>query len=346
MKSHRLSICVVAAVALLPLTQVKPDDPGKAPTPASVPMRGKVPGDVRDDNGLKMKLVWCPPGFVTMENLEVIAEAAGDEPKDDKVDPKNEPAAKNDDDQIDDEADPKDEPEPRPTEKTTPVKVFVTKGYWLGKYEVTQSEWKQVMKTEPWKDEDFTKPWKGQDFTKEGADYPATFVSWNDAVSFCRKLTERERQAGRLPNDWEYTLPTEAQWERACRARTETRFNFGDDESKLGDYAWFEMNTLNAGEEYAHRVGQKKGNPWGLCDMHGNVWEWCRDNYTETVPGGRDPEVKSDEKTTGSSRVIRGASWSYDAAGCRSGNRYGSQPGSRSLDLGFRPALSPVRYVK
>jgi formylglycine-generating enzyme required for sulfatase activity len=282
-------------------------------------MRGKEPGEVRDDNGLKMKLVWCPPGFVTMENVEVIEEPAAkkqDKPNndDDEVDPKDKPA-----------------PEPRQTETITPVKVFLTKGYWLGQYEVTQSEWKLVMQTEPW---------KGQDFTKEGADYPATFVSWNDAVDFCHKLTEQERQAGRLPNDWEYTLPTEAQWERACRARTETRFSFGDDESKLGDYAWFSANASNAEEQYAHRVGQKKVNPLGLCDMHGNVWEWCRDVYTEKLPGGRDPKVKADEKTNGSFRVNRGGGWSIGATSCRSGGRGWNQPDYRYGDLGFRPALA------
>ncbi len=133
------------------------------------------------------------------------------------------------------------------------MKVFLKKGYWLGKFEVTQFEWKQVMQTEPW---------KGQKFTKEGADYPATFVSWDDATDFCSKLTEQERQAGRLSNDWAYMLPTEAQWERACRARTETRFSFGDDQSKLGEYAWYGVNAFDAGEQYAHRVGQKKANPW------------------------------------------------------------------------------------
>src|SRR5580765_5268887 len=103
-----------------------------------------------------------------------------------------------------------------------------------------------------------TEPWKAQRVTQQGADFPATWISWKDASDFCRKLTEQERQAGRLSNDWEYTLPTEAQWESACRARTETAFNFGNDESKLGDYAWFVDNTIEAGEFYPHRVGQKK----------------------------------------------------------------------------------------
>jgi formylglycine-generating enzyme required for sulfatase activity len=193
-----------------------------------------------------------------MEEVEVIEEPAVE----------NEENPINDDDEVDriDKA----APQPRQTAKITPVKVFVTTGYWLGKYEVTQAEWKQLMRTEPW---------KGKNPTKDGDDSPATYVSWDDAMAFCRKLTEQERQSGRLPSDWEYNLPTEAQWERACRARAQTKFSFGDDASKLGEYAWFNGNAGNAGEQYAHRVGQKKPNPWGLCDMHGNVWEWCRDDY-------------------------------------------------------------------
>jgi formylglycine-generating enzyme required for sulfatase activity len=320
MKSPSLLPFVVAAIAFLSPTQANSDEPDKSPTPAADTMRGRVPGEIRDDNGLKMKLVWCPPGSLTMENVEVIEAPAAknpDKPPDD-----------------DDEVDPKDDRAPRQSTRIIPVKVFLTQGYWLGRFEVTQSQWKEIMKTEPW---------KNQDFTKEGADYPATFVSWNDANDFCRNLTEQERRAGRLPKDWEYTLPTEAQWVRACRARTDTKFSFGNAESKLGDYAWFQEDALNAGEQYAHQVGQKKGNPWGLFDMHGNVWEWYRDVYTQTLPGGRDPEVKADEKTKGSRRVYGGGSWSSVAADCQSGIRYWNQSGFRNRDLGFRPALCSVR---
>lgn len=321
MKCPLFAICIVAAVASLGLTQAKSDEPEKAPTPSADPMRGKKSGEVRDDNGLKMKFVWCPPGFVTMENVEAITEPVAEKDKepnsddDDVVDPKDEPAA-----------------EPRETKIITPVKVFLTKGYWLGQYEVTQSEWKEVMKTEPW---------KGNAATREGADIPATIVSWDEATNFCRKLTKLERQADRLPNDWEYTLPTEAQWERACRARTETNFSFGDDESKLGEYSWFRDNASQAGEKYAHRVGQKKANPWGLYDMYGNVWEWCRDSSTEKLPGGRDPEVKPEEKTKDLYRLIRGGSWNDTARNCRSPNRGWHIPSGRGANLGIRVACIP-----
>jgi sulfatase modifying factor 1 len=326
MKSFLLTVCVVAAIAFLRMSEAHADEPGQTPLPSADRMHGKAPGDVRDDNGLKVQLVWCPPGAFAMERVEQIAEAVASK-EDGKPDNGN------------DAVDPKVGPEPRRKIKITPVKVLLTKGYWLTKCEVTQSEWKQVMKTEPW---------KGQDSTKEGVDFPATHVSWNDATDFCRKLTEQERQAGRLSNDWEYTLPTDAQWERACRAQTETKFSFGDDASKLGDYAWWgglEGDGNAKTEPFAHRVGQKKANPWGLCDMHGNVWEWCRDTYTLNLSGGRDPEVKSDEEK-GSNRVIRGGSWSRDAAGCRSGARYGYPPDNRLNYLGFRPALSAVEPVK
>ncbi len=302
-------------------------------------MRGKAPGDVRDDKDLMLKLVWCPPGFLTRwKSIERTTESA----------------AKKDDGPSGGDSQDKPSVKSRQKRQIVPVKVFVTQGYWLGQYEVTQSEWKQVMKTEPWKDDRFVrrdrhvkKEGAGRPVTlvmdvKEGADFPATFVSWDDAIDFCCKLTEQERQAERLSKDWEYTLPTEAQWEHACRARTTARFSFGDDESKLGDYAWFD-NTLDAGEPYAHKVGQKKANPWGFFDIHGNVTEWCRDIYTAKPPGGRDPVVKPDEKTKGSNRVMRGGDWTLDAHNCRSASRYGSPPSFRGFNRGFRVALSTVQ---
>lgn len=261
-------------------------------------MIGKEAGQVRADNELRMPMVWCPRGFVRMEQIEY--------GKDGQI--------------ID----------------IKRVGAFVTQGYWLGKYEVTQAEWKQLMRTAPW---------KGQDNTKEGDDYPATWVDWDDTTEFCRRLTERERQAGRLPDGWKFDLPTEAQWERACRAHTETTYSFGDDASRLGEYAWFLDNAMSIGEQYAHRVGQKRSNSWGLHDMLGNVSEWCRDNYTTNLPGGRDPcviEIADPE----SRRVDRGGRWYTNAACCAAGLRAGTPPKMRIYAVGFRVALSPLDVVK
>ena len=129
------------------------------------------------------------------------------------------------------------------------VVVTLTKSFGLGKYDVTQGQWKSVMGTEPW---------DGQGNVQADKDCPATYVNWNDATEFCKKLTNLEHKAGTLKVNEEYRLPTEAEWEYACRAGTTTAFSFGDDESKLGEYAWFFDNTRS--EQYPHKVGTKKPN--------------------------------------------------------------------------------------
>ena len=220
------------------------------------------------------------------------------------------------------------------------VSVTLTQSFELGKTEVTQGQWKEVMGTEPW---------DGQKYVKADKDCPATYVNWGDATEFCKKLTAIERKSGKLKADEEYRLPTEAEWEYACRAGTETAFSFGDDESKLGEYAWwggFDLAALTKGEvkagggnaareQYAHTVGTKKPNPWGLHDMHGNVAEWCSDWYGDSLAGGTDP-VGPEE---GSSRVFRGGGWWPDPGFCRSARRV-NLPSDRRSFLGFRVASS------
>jgi sulfatase modifying factor 1 len=205
--------------------------------------------------------------------------------------------------------------------------VTLGKGFWLGQTSVSQSEWKMVMNTEPW---------KGKTGVKAGDSYPATFVSYDDAETFCQKLTQTESKAGRLTNSWKYELPTEAQREWACRAGSRTAYCFGDDPSKLNDYAWWSSATdgdaLN--EPYAHEVGTKKRNAWGFCDMHGNVWEWCRDSFADKLPGGTDPLVSQGDK-----RVLRGGCYNSSASNCRSATRIGLPSDSRNPRYGFRVAL-------
>ena len=220
------------------------------------------------------------------------------------------------------------------------VSVTLTQSFSLGKTEVTQGQWKEVMGTEPW---------DGQKYVKADKDCPATYVNWGDATEFCKKLTAIERKSGKLKADEEYRLPTEAEWEYACRAGTETAFSFGDDESKLGEYGWwggFDLAALTKGEvkagggnaareQYAHTVGTKKPNPWGFHDMHGNVAEWCSDWYGDSLAGGTDP-VGPEE---GSSRVFRGGGWWPDPGFCRSARRV-NLPSDRRSFLGFRVARS------
>ena len=210
------------------------------------------------------------------------------------------------------------------------VSVTLSRGYWMEQTEVTQGLWQSVMGTSPWVERGNT------DDYKAGANYPAVFIDWTDAAEFCRKLTTRERAAGRLPSGWSYTLPTEAQWEYACRAGTTGPYN-GDGTGVLSDYAWYDKNAADVGEKYAHLVGQKKPNRWGLLDMHGNVWEWCQDWYGGRLPGGRNPQVSSE----GPDRVYRGGGWLSIAEACRSGGRNWSDPSIRHSFLGFRLALSP-----
>ena len=211
------------------------------------------------------------------------------------------------------------------------VSVTLTKSFWLGKTEVTQGQWDSVMGKVAWVS-------FGRNFQVQAdKDFPATMVSWLQATEFCKKLTKLERESGKLSFEEGYRLPTEAEWEYACRAGTETAFSFGNDESKLGDYAWFSGNAYLAGEKYAHKVGLKKPNPWGLHDMHGNVGEWCSDWWGSEPSGGRNPVGPS----AGSTRVIRGGFYSREPGVCRSaGDRESAEPLTWKPVFGVRVARS------
>ena len=199
------------------------------------------------------------------------------------------------------------------------VTVLLTKPFGLGKTEVTQGQWKQVMGTEPW---------KGQDEVQADKDCPATNISFFDAVEFCEKLTDLERKIGKLKANEEYRLPTEAEWEYACRAGTTTAYSFADDAKQLGDYGWFEAHP--------HKVGTKKPNPWGLHDMHGNVSEWCSDWHSGELRGGTDP-VGPEFGPGHPSRVYRGGG---SPGRSRSAARGSGVPSGSGDYLGFRVARS------
>ena len=206
-------------------------------------------------------------------------------------------------------------------------RVTIHHPFIISRTVVTKAEWKAVMKSEPW---------KGQRCVVDGNDAPAVYVDWHDAVAFCRKLTTLERGGGWLEKGEHYRLPTEAEWEYACRAGTKSAWSFGADPRKLDDHAWHYGNTGDRKEAYAHRVGLKKPNPWGLCDMHGNVYEWCSDWYKPVLAGGDDPQGPS----TGTFKVLRGGGWGYDPARCRSADRNKNVSSFTDFSGGFRVVLA------
>jgi formylglycine-generating enzyme required for sulfatase activity len=158
----------------------------------------------------------------------------------------------------------------------------------------------------------------------KGNDRPVETVNWNESVEFCRRLSE---QTG-----LEFRLPTEAEWEYAARAGTTTEYSFGDDEKMLGDYAWFDENSANR----THPVGMKLPNRFGLYDMHGNVWEWCEDQWHENyegAPGDGSAWLSGGDST---SRVVRGGSWDNGSYLCRSATRVRNHPAGRNGNLGLR----------
>lgn len=208
----------------------------------------------------------------------------------------------------------------------------LTRGFWMGKYEVTQREYLAVMGENP------------SLFTSD-LNRPVESVRWYDATNYCGKLSAQERAAGRLPPGFEYRLPTEAQWEYACRAGTTTRYSFGDalecdDRCGACSLAAQYMCWCGSAGDQGYPVGQKLPNPWGLHDMHGNVYEWCHDRWVNSLPGGS--VVDPVGPASGSDRVIRGGSWYDQGQYCRSAARGGNWPGIGANLLGFRAALVQV----
>ena len=203
--------------------------------------------------------------------------------------------------------------------------VTLTKGFWMGVHEVTQAEYVAVT--------GLANPSKFSSDTNR----PVELVSWASAVAYCTALTTTERTAGRIPTDWEYRLPTEAEWEYCSRAGAQnSRFGYGDDlsASALSDYAWYSSNSSST----THPVEQKRANAWGLMDMHGNVSEWCQDWYGAYPAGSAtDPQGAA----SGSYRIIRGGSWNESFAFARCAKRVGSGPGGTSREIGFRVVLAP-----
>jgi sulfatase modifying factor 1 len=332
-----------------------PPVPVPMPRPAPVdPFAGRTAGQAWE-NGQGTAFRWCPPGEFWMGS------SAEDR------------AAFNRDG-----ADTSDEPQ---------HKVRLTRGFWLSQHETTQGEWAAIMgrslkdqaRLMLQDDTEYTingkkttlRAWRNaardadpaMQIGVESPSIPIYFVSWAEAEEYCRLLTERERRLGKIPAGWRYALPTEAQWEYACRAGTETALYNGGLEIKgtnngpaLDPIAWYGGNssvgyngqgwdTANfkekqypGGRAGPRRVGQKEANAWGLHDTIGNLFEWCADWYGPYPEGAAtDPSGPAE----GVDRVYRGGSWLNGAARCRAASRYRGGPGNRIIGLGFRPALVP-----
>jgi formylglycine-generating enzyme required for sulfatase activity len=214
-----------------------------------------------------------------------------------------------------------------PPDQYPPHKVRITKPFYLGQYEATAGQFRQFIEKS-----NYNAGTRGRNaFSGQTADCPVVNISWYDAKAFCDWLSRKEGKA--------YRLPTEAEWEYACRAGAQTAWSFGDDASQLGDYAWYEANS----GKRIHPVGQKKPNPWGLYDVYGNADEWCADSYGESYyasspaedPTGPSPIARA------AYRVLRGGSWNDGPNFARSFNRFRHSSIDGSPITGFRVARTP-----
>ncbi|MEX0321482.1 MAG: bifunctional serine/threonine-protein kinase/formylglycine-generating enzyme family protein [Puniceicoccaceae bacterium] len=199
--------------------------------------------------------------------------------------------------------------------------IQITEGFWMGRYPVTQSQWQAVMCNNP------------SQFKNAGSDAPVEKVSWYDAQEFCSRLTKSQSRIGRLHTDYAFVLPSEVQWEFACRSNAITAYHSGDSEDDLCSAGWYSGNSKGI----IHPVGLKNPNQFNLYDMHGNVWEWCSDWYEDH----RSAENSTNQSgpDVGSEKVLRGGGWGSFARYCRSSSRFKSTPGTRGGSIGFRVAL-------
>lgn len=228
--------------------------------------------------------------------------------------------------------------------------VRISEPFYMGTTEVTQAQFQKVMGFNPSK-------FRGVAGSAESGSLPVEQVSWSDAVGFCNRLSS---MPGEKKHNRTYLLPTEAQWEYACRAGNTLDLGFESNVEELSKYAWFGDNSgeklldtaaiwksvnedvdhylsiLNKNQCRPHKVGQKNPNPWGLYDMHGNVWEWCSDWYAPYPKGVRVDPVGA---LSGTDRVLRGGGYHFQATDCRCAERHGSFPSNRVDDLGFRVVL-------
>jgi formylglycine-generating enzyme required for sulfatase activity len=200
--------------------------------------------------------------------------------------------------------------------------VAISRDFWIGKYEVTQGEFSAIMGRDP------------SHFPGD-SNRPVEKITFFDASNYCAVLTRREQELGHLPAGYEYRLPSEAEWEYACRAGSTNLFSFGDDAGIADEYAWTGENC----DATTHPVGLKRPNPWGLYDMHGNVWEWCSDWF---APYPAAPLTDPVGAVSNKYKVFKGGGWNQEAQYARSSSRFMMSPSNGIHFVGFRIVLGPI----
>ena len=199
--------------------------------------------------------------------------------------------------------------------------VIISRGFWMGTLEVTQEQYQKLMGENP-------------SFWNSDPKMAVNKVDWHQAMEFCEILTDQEQNYGKIPKSWKFILPTESQWEYACRAGSTTVFHYGNERETLSQYAWFSENS----QQRVKPVGLKKPNKWGLYDIHGNVGEWCFDWYGKKYP----PDGSVDPITQKASdfKVFRGGTYADPADRCRAAYRNRNTPETQNPWIGFRVILS------
>lgn len=209
--------------------------------------------------------------------------------------------------------------------------VTLPHGFLMSTTPVTQAQWESLMGTTVVEQRDAANP--RLTLRGTGDSFPMYYVSWEDAMAFCRRLTERDRSAGLICEGMAYRLPTEAEWEYTCRAGTTTAFHMGDDDRALHRVAWYRENS----EQQARPVGRKEANAFGLHDMHGNVYEWCHDRFEHYT---QEHAIAPTGSHQGVHRIVRGGAWISAPGSLRSAYRLEANPDFRNNGVGFRVVLS------
>ncbi len=274
----------------------------------SISISSHLAGEIRDDLLNGIKLVYCPPGDFLMGSPP--AEMGRNYDEDDAA-----------------------------GEAGKQLKVVFEKGFWIGQTEVTQGQWKSIMGTEPWRE------YGDMSNVQDNEDAAASYISYSDAIEFCQKLTQRTRKGADRGGSERFSLPTECQWEYACRATSTLPFVFAETANQIDEFAWWGGGLTSGnvkGQRYAHEVGRKKPNAWKLFDTQGNCLEWCSTKYDSQLMNDEAVEKPISESVI---RVLKGGSWNHSGVNAfRPACRFRALETERTYNIGFRVVFEESRH--